>query len=45
MKTKYAIRQLVEKAIHKRLTLDKNAINSELTHLYISDVDMRRWNY
>ena len=42
MKKKYAIRQLVEKALYvKRLTPDiENAINSELTHLgYISDVD------
>ena len=42
MKTKYAIRQLVEKALYvKRLTPDiDNAITSELTHLgYISDVD------
>lgn len=42
MKTKYAIRQLVEKALYiKRLTPDiENAINSELTELgYISDVD------
>lgn len=42
MKTKYAIRQLVEKALYiKRLTPDiENAINCELTELgYISDVD------
>ncbi len=42
MKTKYAIRQLVEKALDiKRLTPDiENAINSELTQRgYISDVD------
>jgi hypothetical protein len=42
MRTKYPIRQLVEKALYiKRLTPDiENAINSELTYLgYISDVD------
>lgn len=42
MKTNYAIRQLVEKALHiKQLTPDiENAINSELTQLgYVSDVD------
>ena len=42
MKTKYAIRQLVEKALYiRQLTPDiENAINSELIQLgYISDVD------
>ena len=42
MKTKYAIRQLVEKALHiKKLTPDiENEINFELTRMgYISDVD------
>ncbi|BAZ89675.1 hypothetical protein B7O87_09960 [Cylindrospermopsis raciborskii CENA303] len=42
MNTKYAIRQLVEKALQtKKLTLEiENQINSELTQLgYISDVD------
>jgi hypothetical protein len=42
MKTRYAIRQLVEKAIHiRKLTPDiENGINSELSRLgYISDVD------
>lgn len=42
MKTNYAIRQLVEKALSiKQLTPDiENAINSELTQLgYVSDVD------
>lgn len=42
MKTNYAIRQLVEKALHiKQLTPDiENAINFELTQLgYVSDVD------
>jgi len=42
MKTNYAIRQLVEKALYfKQLTPDiENAINSELTQLgYVSDVD------
>ncbi len=42
MKTNYAIRQLVEKALHiKQLTPDiENAINTELTQLgYVSDVD------
>ena len=42
MKTKYAIRQLVEKALYiKKLTPDiENAINFELSRLgYISDVD------
>ncbi|MFM7559925.1 hypothetical protein [Cylindrospermopsis raciborskii] len=42
MNTKYAIRQLVEKALKtKKLTLEiENQINSELTQLgYISDVD------
>lgn len=42
MKSKYAIRHLVEKALYiKRLTPDiENAINFELTQLgYISDVD------
>jgi hypothetical protein len=42
MKTKYAIRQLVEKALYiRQLTPDiENAINSELSQLgYISDVD------
>ena len=42
MKSKYAIRQLVEKALYiKRLTPDiENAINFELTQLgYISDID------
>ncbi len=42
MKTNYAIRQLVEKALSiKQLTPDiENAINSELTRLgYVSDVD------
>ncbi|EFA71084.1 hypothetical protein CEP10_06375 [Cylindrospermopsis raciborskii S07] len=42
MNTKYAIRQLVEKALEtKKLTLEiENQINSELTQLgYISDVD------
>lgn len=40
--TKYAIRQLVEKALYiRQLTPDiENAINSELTRMgYISDVD------
>jgi len=40
--SKYAIRQLVEKALDiKKLTPEiENEINSELTHLgYISDVD------
>ncbi|TAF11177.1 MAG: hypothetical protein EAZ77_01525 [Nostocales cyanobacterium] len=42
MSAKYAIRQLVEKALHiKKLTPEiENEINSELTQLgYISDVD------
>lgn len=42
MKTKYVIRQLVEKALYiKRLTPDiENEINCELTRLgYISDID------
>lgn len=42
MKTNYAIRQLVEKALYiKQLTPDiENAINTELTQLgYVSDVD------
>ncbi|MEA5576871.1 hypothetical protein [Anabaena sp. UHCC 0451] len=42
MSTQYAIRQLVEKALHiKKLTPEiENEINSELTQLgYISDVD------
>lgn len=42
MKTKYPIRQLVEKALYiRQLTPDiENAINSELSQLgYISDVD------
>lgn len=42
MKTKYAIRQLVEKALYiRQLTPDiENAINFELSQLgYISDVD------
>ncbi len=42
MKTRYAIRQLVEKALDiKKLTPEiENEINSELTKLgYISDVD------
>ena len=42
MKSKYAIRHLVEKALYiKRLTPDiENAINFELTQLgYISDTD------
>lgn len=42
MKTKYVIRQLVEKALYiKRLTPDiENEINFELTRLgYISDID------
>ena len=42
MKTKYSIRQLVEKALYiKKLTPDiENEINFELTRLgYISDVD------
>ncbi len=42
MKTKYAIRQLVEKALYiKKLTPDiENEINFELTRMgYISDVD------
>lgn len=42
MKTNYAIRQLVQKALSiKQLTPDiENAINSELTQLgYVSDVD------
>ncbi|MCX7592300.1 MAG: hypothetical protein N2235_00800 [Fischerella sp.] len=42
MKTKYAIRQLVEKALLiKKLTPEiENEINSELTEMgYISDVD------
>lgn len=42
MKTSYAIRQLVEKALYiRKLTPDiENAINYELTRLgYISDVD------
>lgn len=42
MKTKYAIRQLVETALYiKRLTPDiENEINFELTRLgYISDID------
>ena len=42
MKSKYAIRQLVEKALYiTRLTPDiENAINFELTQLgYISDID------
>ena len=42
MKTKDAIRQLVEKALYiKQLTPDiENGINSELTRLgYISDID------
>ncbi len=42
MKTKYYIRQLVEKALYiKKLTPDiENEINFELTRLgYISDVD------
>ena len=42
METKYAIRQLVEKALYiKKLTLEiENEINSELTTRgYISDVD------
>lgn len=42
MKTNYAIRQLVEKALYmKQLTPDiEDAINSELTQLgYVSDVD------
>jgi hypothetical protein len=42
MKTNYAIRHLVEKALYiKQLTPDiENAINSELTQLgYVSDVD------
>ena len=42
MKSKYAIRHLVEKALYiKRLTPDiENAINFELTQLgYISDID------
>ena len=42
MKTNYALRQLVEKALYiKQLTPDiENAINSELTQMgYVSDVD------
>lgn len=42
MKTNYAIRQLVEKALSiKQLTPDiEDAINSELTQMgYVSDVD------
>lgn len=42
MKTNYAIRKLVEKALYvKQLTPDiENAINLELTKLgYVSDVD------
>ena len=42
MKTKYIIRQLVERALYiKQLTPDiENAINFELTELgYVSDVD------
>ncbi|AFZ57927.1 hypothetical protein H6G54_18795 [Anabaena cylindrica FACHB-243] len=42
MSTQYAIRQLVERALHiKKLTPEiENEINSELTQLgYISDVD------
>jgi hypothetical protein len=42
MKTKYAIRQLVERALDiKKLTPEiENEINSELTEMgYISDVD------
>ena len=42
VKTKYAIRQLVEKALYiKRLTPDiENEINFELTRLgYVSDID------
>ena len=42
MKSKYTIRQLVEKALYiQRLTPDiENAINFELTQLgYISDID------
>lgn len=42
MRTRYAIRQLVEKALYiKRLTPDiEDAINFELSQLgYISDVD------
>lgn len=42
MKTNYAIRKLVEKALYiKQLTPDiENAINSELAQLgYVSDVD------
>ncbi len=42
MKTKYAIRQLVERALYiKKLTPDiENEINFELTRMgYISDVD------
>jgi hypothetical protein len=42
MKSQFAIRQLVEKALHiKKLTPEiENEINSELTKLgYISDVD------
>ena len=42
MKTNYALRQLVEKALYiKQLTPDiENAINSELTQLgYVSDID------
>ncbi len=42
MKTKYVIRQLVEKALNiKQLTLEiENEINYELTEMgYISDVD------
>jgi len=42
MRTRYAIRQLVEKALHiKKLTPEiEDEINSELTAMgYISDVD------
>jgi hypothetical protein len=42
MRTKYVIRQLVEKALHiKKLTPEiENEINSELTQMgHISDVD------
>ncbi|MEA5620234.1 hypothetical protein VB711_20635 [Cronbergia sp. UHCC 0137] len=42
MRTRFAIRQLVEKALHiRKLTPEiENEINSELTQLgYISDVD------
>ncbi len=42
MRTRYVIRQLVERALHiKKLTPEiENEINSELTELgYISDVD------